>query len=89
MLGWVICLVLLVLFFGLFWVAIRMSHHMTIAGKTFRCGAREGLQDARLHLAFLALVGHWFVPEKDICKFEQNDEDATSPPSLKLQRTGG
>ena len=74
-LGWAVGLALLCLFFGLYWLASRMSYHMTIEEKTFRCGVKGGLQDARLHLAFLPLVGHWFVPEKHLRDFDQDDDD--------------
>jgi len=74
-LAWTIRLSLLLFFFGLYWLSKRMSLHMTIEGKTFGRGVREGLQDARLHLAFLPLVGHWFIPDEDKRDFEKDDDD--------------
>ncbi len=60
-LAWGIRLALIVFLFGLYWLSKRMSHHMTIEGLSFGKGVSAGFQDARLHLAFLPLVGHWFA----------------------------
>jgi len=74
-LAWGIRLSLLCMLFGLYWLAKRMSYHMTIEGKSFGCGIKEGLLDARLHLAFLPVIGRWFTPKKDGRAFrEDNDE---------------
>jgi hypothetical protein len=51
-----------------------MSYHMTIEGFTFWKGVRAGFQDAQLHLAFLPLVGHWFIERRDIRR-DEVDED--------------
>ena len=64
-LAWGIRLSLLVLFLGLYWLAKRMSYHMTIEGETFVQGVKSGFRDAKLHLAFLPVVGHWFSERKD------------------------
>ena len=48
---------------------------MTIEGKTFARGVREGLHDARLHLRFLPLVGRWFVIEEDKQISEKDGDD--------------
>ena len=71
-LGWGIGLILLALIVGLYWLAKKMSYHMTIEGKPFWEGAKAGLLDARLHLAFLPLVGHWFMVSPD--KQDQDDD---------------
>jgi hypothetical protein len=74
LLAWGLRLALVLMFFGLYWLAKNMSYHMTIEGKSFGRGIKEGLLDARLHLAFLPLVGHWFTPEEEKRNF-QDDED--------------
>jgi hypothetical protein len=73
-LGWAIRVCLVVWFFCMYWFSKRMSHHMTIEGKTFVRGVKDGLLDARLHLAFLPLVGDWFMPEEDKRNYD-TDED--------------
>src|SRR6266567_1930716 len=65
LLAWAIRLSLLLMLFCLYWLAKRMSYHMTIEQKPFRRGVKEVLLDARLQLAFLPLVGQWFTPEED------------------------
>ena len=75
LLAWSIFLSLLLIFFGLYWLAKRMSYHMTIEQKPFARGVKEGLLDARLHLAFLPLVGQWFMPEEDKRNFEEDDDE--------------
>jgi len=60
LLAWAIRLSLLLMLIGLYWLAKRMSYYMTIEQKPFGRGVKEGLLDARLHLAFLPLVGQWF-----------------------------
>ena len=60
-LAWGIRLALLVFLVGLYWLSKKMSYHMTIEGLTFGKGVRAGFQDARFHLSFLPLVGHWFA----------------------------
>jgi hypothetical protein len=74
-LAWGIRLLLLVMLFGLYWLAKRMSYHMTIEGKAFRRGVKEGLLDARLHLAFLPLIGHWFAAEEDKRNWQEDDNE--------------
>jgi hypothetical protein len=50
-----------------------MSHHMTIEGVSFKEGVKAGLHDAQLHLAFLPLVGRWFVDSRE----KPHDDDYT------------
>jgi hypothetical protein len=73
LLVWTIRVSLLLLLIGLYWLSKRMSYHMTIEGKSFGCGVMEGFREARLHLAFLPLVGHWFMPDEDNRDFEKDE----------------
>lgn len=73
-LAWAIRLALLFLLIGLYWLSKKMSYHMTIEGLTFIKGVRAGFQDARLHLTFLPLVGHWFIERPD----EREDDDSVA-----------
>lgn len=74
-LAWGIRIALTLFLFGLYWLSKRMSHHMTIEGLSFGKGVRAGYQDARLHLAFLPLVGHWFIDNQS--KREDDDDGAS------------
>jgi len=70
-LTWGIRLASILLFLGLYWLSKRMSSHMTFGGLRFAKGVEAGFQDARLHLAFLPIVGRWFMESSD----EPEDDD--------------
>ena len=52
------------------WFARRVTHHFCIENRFFCDAIRNALWDARLRLAFLPCIGHWFVE-----KHEEGDED--------------
>lgn len=59
-------LVLFLYIVGLFWLSNRMSYYMTVEELSFGKGVKSGLKDAQLYLAFLPLIGHWFIkPSND------------------------
>jgi hypothetical protein len=74
-----ICVILLAFFAGLYWLSKKMSYHMTIEGEPFGKSVKAGLLDARLHLAFLPLVGHWFMAKPD----KRDNDDAPPNPGLR------
>jgi hypothetical protein len=61
--------------FGLLWFANRTGQHMVFDERKFGAAVKWSFCDFQLRLAFLPLVGHWFVPRSD----EQNrDNDDAS-----------
>jgi len=71
-LAWTIRVGFLAFFAGLYWLSRKISYHTMIEGLPLQKGFDLGLQDARLHLAFLPWIGHWFILSPDP---EEKDED--------------
>jgi len=53
-------LVGLALFLGLLWAVHNTATQMTFGHKNLYNALRATIQDARLHLSFLPLIGNWF-----------------------------
>jgi hypothetical protein len=57
--GWGI--VGLSLFLGLLWMAHQTANHITFENKNVFKAIRATLNDARVRLSFLPIIGNWFI----------------------------
>ena len=58
----------LLLIFAAGWLAHRTAHHLTFENRNLYNALRFTVWDARMHLAFLPVIGKWLAPpnsEKD------------------------
>ena len=62
--AWLIRIGALAFLVGAYWLARRMSYYIAIEQDSIHSGVKSGLRDARLHLAFLPLIGRWFMRDK-------------------------
>jgi len=56
------------------WFAKRTAHHYAFEKRNLYSSKVFACYDARLRLAFLPVVGHWFMPKDD--KQEDDDDEA-------------
>jgi hypothetical protein len=74
LLAWGIRIILFMALLALWWISKQMSYYMTVEKRTFRYGVKAGILDAKLRLAFVPLVGHWFDSKAE---HFNKDDDAT------------
>jgi hypothetical protein len=71
-LTWAICIFGLVYVIAAGWFANRTAHHYIFEVHSLYSSMKFAFYDARLRLAFLPGIGHWFMPADD------KDDDASS-----------
>jgi hypothetical protein len=71
--GWLGFLIILGWFLGSWWLEMTTSHYVFDEKKMFLEAVKQTLSDLRFKLAFIPVLGAWFVPDEDKTK---NDDDA-------------
>jgi len=73
MLRWLLLPVVLAWLFGLPWLTSHTSQHIAFEDQKLGAAVRLTLNELRLNLAFLPLVGHWFEPPTDKSDSDSDD----------------
>ena len=73
-LTWAIRLLAIIYIVVAAWFANRTAHHYALEHRNLYSSMRFAFYDARLRLAFLPGIGHWFMPKDD--KPEDDDDGA-------------
>jgi hypothetical protein len=66
-------LLVLVWLFGSYWLSATTAHHMFNENRMFLTAVKHTFYDLKFRLAFLPLVGGWFMADEDKTKHDDID----------------
>jgi len=90
MLKWAIVPFVLAWLFGLPWLASQTAQRIAFEDQGFGTAVKLTFHDLQLYMAFLPLVGHWFMPRLDKAEGDGDDGEqvrsSEAPVRLSAQR---